>query len=413
MPDITRVRMNKVEQLNERQLTRYYKKEMRKELQQKQKLEHEYFSYLEEQGATFAKHISSNIVQEPVTINDLEHSANIQNELAQFTSAHIPSQMVAKFLETHEHESLVEFVEKFKDNNYGDEDLDKLLRNSSSKAKIYLKLLYLSDLFSKSGENGDGEKQQQNHQEQQNSFALNKIKDTINRLLHKIESQNSAYLEEYFHISKLVDNSDSKLAESFANLHNGKTPIADCMAVLNFITDLKLGSLDNLYSQLIKYRLQNLHKINQMAEGREKNVRLLEHIQFDKSIKLIHSVHRQIKFFLKTTAKDSLKLVTTTTPSAMVHAVLSLCQMNTVSLVVLQKFMREFGVESVSDNLEQKINKFIKLFIELPTSVYVTLNQKSKFVDTLRNILKTYTPPKKNELFDFVLDSSKKYIKLC
>lgn len=222
-------------------------------------------------------------------------------------------------------------------------------------------------------------------------------------LLKDLEQQNSAYLLEYFTLSKHpLIKGNSKLAAAFADLSGGLVSIKNIRQILAFVRDNLSGDYTNLVSRAIQLRMGAILRLKDSAKNYEARTELTEIMGFEKNLILLNTIYKRVISFKKQLEAGK-KLATTNDCCQAIEAILGVCEAPMVTEMLLKNFWKMFFNQIVSSLPEDIALMFIRFFQELPDAIFHnTAAQHLKVVEGLRKTLSINSLKPDSPKFSFI-----------
>jgi len=259
--------------------------------------------------------------------------------------------------------SLDELCEEMEAKENGENILAKFFQTRSlSNGQIYIILSYLLEYF---------------------KLRKSKYQALAARLLEQLEEQDSAYLFEFFQITK----ANSTQQMSFTNLDalaksaSGNVNSSSLTDIIKFIHDAFDDDYSQLVSNCVKYRLKILNNAQQRIMSFEDKANLGDYLLFEKHLIVIHSTYIKLRHLLTSIREQNPK--SKENYSQMLTATINFAQANFISDLTFNNMMRSMAI--ITDKLTHSVVlKIIVLFRSLPIEIFnQDGKQQQKVVDGL------------------------------
>jgi hypothetical protein len=274
-------------------------------------------------------------------------------------------------------------------NENGENVLVKFFQTHNfSHGEIYIVLSYLLEYF---------------------KLKKSKYKDLVAHLLEQLEEQESAYLFEFFQLTKAnlgqlnFGNMDA-IAKSAAGTINSGSLID----IIGFINNAFSGDYSELVSNCIKYRLKFLKDAELKIMNFEDKAKLGDYLLFEKHLIVINSTYLKLKYMMEK-VRDN-KVTKPDNYSNMLTATINFAQANFISDLTFNNMLR--GISIAPDSINHSIVlKIIMLFRGLPLEIFnADDKQQSKVIEGLRQQATKYGKDVNSSPFSFIKSTKKSIV---
>lgn len=225
-----------------------------------------------------------------------------------------------------------------------------------------------------------------------NKYKIKKrLRNLVMGLLSDLESQESAYLFEFFALAKHPSlKGKIGLINGMAALNSGNLTVTSVKQMLGFIRDSLNGEFDGLVSSCLRKRVHILERLNNKAISFEDKTELAEYLAFEKNLIAVNSIYLQIRKFKEECLSGKKPVVMTDNYLTLVSTFVNFAESLSINELAINNMYKQAGISSKQLHFGF-LNRLIELYNSLPNLIYNdNLQIRQKIIDGLRNAIRNY-----------------------
>ncbi len=303
----------------------------------------------------------------------------------------IAADHASKYLSSGEIESLGSYVKNFKQiTTAADILLKRLARDGTQSVELIINFLMAAKLTIAESYII------LNYMYETQKRKKNSLKETLGHLLIKLEQQESAYLFNFFAISKNpLLNNHPEILESVVRLNTGQINLEGLKETIQYIREKNLDVAE-LVSGYVKYHLKIIEKLQLAVSSFEERSMIAQFIGMEQKFIKVYSIFLKVRDFIQKFF-TSAKVPENLNYNSLLLSLFNFAEVAEISSLAINTLLKSFPAEK-KNNQVGFLNHIIQLYDALPQEIFASDKTRQSFFEGIRAYISKNDPQKQKLL---------------